>query len=259
MTSPPDALPCAVMPTRPVQLELPFLTRDRAATIDAARVAIERASNNRPPPAPVGRRRRTRSARRAARRPALRQRRRRTCGPGGSPRVWPGAVKRHRAADPAYADRYVTHTAARTGGPAGLAALVASFARRGHAAYPSQAWLAERLDVSVRTVRRWTAQLERAGVLAVERRRAHHDHITGRWHRRPNRYRCRFAKRRTTPNAGKDQVRPSGHIWPHEAFPKGANGAGAVVVEPVGLPDGPAVPPPPWFDDLRRRLAAGIR
>ncbi len=168
-------------------------------------------------------------------------------------------MKRRRPGDPAYADRYVAHTAARTGGPTGLAALVASFARRGHAAYPSQAWLAERLDVSVRTVRRWTVQLEHDGLLDVERRRPHHDHITGRWHRRTNRYRCRFAKRRTAPNAGKRLVTPTGHICPVKAFPKGANGAGAVVVEPVGLPDGPAVPPPPWFDDLRRRIAAGIR
>ena len=156
--------------------------------------------------------------------------------------------------DRGYVDRYVAHVAARTTGPASLASLLASFARRRQAAYPGQAWIAERLGVSVRTVRRWTKQLEERGVVTVTRRDAHHDHITGRWRRRTNRYRCRFAKRRTTSTTGYDQVTPSGHIWPVKASPKGANGAGAVRVEPVGPPDDPVVPPPRWVADLARGI-----
>lgn len=103
-------------------------------------------------------------------------------------------------------------------GPAQLADVLAGFRARGHAAVPSQEWLAKRLNRSTRTIRRWTNELEAAEHLDVDRHAAHHDPITGRWKRRTNRYRCRFKTKRGA-MTGKDLVTPSGHECPHNDLP----------------------------------------
>lgn len=142
----------------------------------------------------------------------------------------------------AWMARYVT-SVARRGRPtrATLAELLVSFRARGRAAHPSQRWLANKLGVCERTIRRWTKSLEADGSLDVQRHAAHHDPISGRWRRRTNRYRCRFANAKRTPRPGDVQVRPSGHSCPQDA----PHGAGDVAgPAPVGA-DPPS--PPPWI------------
>jgi len=141
--------------------------------------------------------------------------------------------------------RYVT-SVARRGRPtrATLAELLAGFRARGQAAHPSQIWLARRLKVNVRTIRRWLISLEGDGLVDVTRHAAHHDPISGRWRRRTNRYRCTFAKAKRAETKASVQVTPSGHSCPQDAPSWG----GEVAAAPVGA-DPPA--PPPW-------LSAGI-
>jgi hypothetical protein len=129
----------------------------------------------------------------------------------------------------AWAARYVT-SVARAGRPtrATLAQLLAGFRARGQAAIPSQRWLAARLHVADRTIRRWLKTLEADGLLDVTRHAAHHDPITGRWRRRTNRYRCRFKTKRAS-MTGKDQVTPSGHSCPQNAPTRGVVDAAALV------------------------------
>lgn len=131
----------------------------------------------------------------------------------------------HRKGTPhARRARYVTAVVRRARpGPAALADLLAGFRARGQGAWPSQAWMAARLNVTVRTIRRWTNELEAAGVVDVTRRRPHHHHLTGQFRRRTNRYRCRFANEKRGPMTGKDQVTPSGHSCPQYDPPGGVH------------------------------------
>lgn len=134
-------------------------------------------------------------------------------------------------------------------GPAALADVLAGFRARDRGAWPSQKWLAGTLNVSVRTIHRWTKELEAAGVVDVERRRPHHHHLTGQFRRRTNRYRCRFANEKRGPMTGKNLVRPSGHSCPQYDPPGGVHD-GAPPPDLRSEGDGDAPPPlptrPPW-------------
>ena len=134
--------------------------------------------------------------------------------------------------------RYVAHVVRHTRAtPAQLADYLAGFKARGQGAWPSQKHLAERFHVCVRTIQRWLRQLVDAGLILVERHRPVQDHITGRWRRRTNRYRCTWRKtKRTTPPA-KDLVSPTRH----ECRLDGPFG------EPCSGPAPPVVAPP-WRD-----------
>lgn len=69
-----------------------------------------------------------------------------------------------------------------------LAAVIAYWPARGRASQLSQAEMAEVLGVCTRTVRRWTKELEAAGLLEVTRHDADNDPYTGRLDRQTNRY-----------------------------------------------------------------------
>jgi hypothetical protein len=115
--------------------------------------------------------------------------------------------------------RYVTHAVRHTRpGPAMLADYLAGFKARGQGAWPSQRHMATRFGVTTRTIHRWTTRLEADGLLHVERATPRHDHITGRWKRRTNRYRCTFNKTKRGRMTGKDQFTPSGHFCPHDVL-----------------------------------------
>jgi hypothetical protein len=131
--------------------------------------------------------------------------------------------------------RYTAHAARHTRpSPVQLADYLAGFRARGQGAWPSQIHLAERFHVSVRTIQRWLTQLIEAGLLAVERSRARHDHITGRWRRRTNRYRCTF-KNAGVPKREKPQVTPTRHLCRDEGpFREPCNGS---------APESVAIPP----------------
>jgi hypothetical protein len=101
-------------------------------------------------------------------------------------------------------------------GPCRLADVLDGFRERGQHAHPRQVVLARWLGVCTRTVRRWTVELERAGVLDVERHTAHHHHETGRWRRRTNGYRCRFRNSKPPTIGGNMQVTPRGHSCPQD-------------------------------------------
>jgi len=106
--------------------------------------------------------------------------------------------------------RYVTHVARSTerATPVRLAQYLSNYRANGRGAWPRQKVIARRLGVSVRTVQRWIGQLEAAGLLAVERHKPHHDHITGHWRRRSNHYRCTFQKSKRPRQAQKDLLTP---------------------------------------------------
>jgi hypothetical protein len=129
----------------------------------------------------------------------------------------------------------VRHTRAT---PAQLADYLAGFKARGQGAWPSQKHLAERFHVCVRTIQRWLRQLVDAGVLAVEHFKPVQDHITGRWRRRTNRYRCAFQKAKRTTSPAKDLVSPRRQECRHEV-PSG---------ETCNGPAPPPVVAPPWRD-----------
>ncbi len=118
-----------------------------------------------------------------------------------------------------------------------LFGLLQTFRRRKLAAWPSQRWIADVLDVDERTVRRWLKKLVAAGVVEVEDHDAYHDPATGQWRRRTNRYRCRFPKKRTRPKPTYHQVTPSGHSCPVNAFSNQLSVGSA--------PCGPPPTPPP--------------
>lgn len=150
--------------------------------------------------------------------------------------------------------RYVASTVRQLApGPARLADVLAAFRARGQAAQPSQAWLARRLDVTVRTIRRWTHALERAGVLVVTRHPARPDHLTGRLRRRTNRYRCRFREAKRDRTGGNVQVTPSGHFCPQKSPDRDGKAGAVPTVEASPDLDPPPEAPtrPPW-------LAAGV-
>lgn len=134
--------------------------------------------------------------------------------------------------------RYVTHAVRHTRAtPVQLADYLAGFRARGQGAWPSQIHLAKRFHVSTRTIQRWLCELATAGLLVVERSKPRHDHITGRWRRRTNRYRCTFRKSKRPSAARKDQLTPTRHPCRNEG--------------PIGEPCSEQAPEqivaPPWL------------
>jgi hypothetical protein len=109
--------------------------------------------------------------------------------------------------------RYTAHTARHTKpGPVALADYLAGYQARGQHAHPRLSVIAKRFGRSIRTIQRWIAELEEAGLLVVKRHLPHHDHITGRWKRRPNGYTTRFKKSKRGRAPEKDLVTPRRHL-----------------------------------------------
>ena len=105
--------------------------------------------------------------------------------------------------------RYTASVARHTKpGPVTLADHYASFKAHGGHAHPRQSVTAKRLGVSVRTIQRWQAQLREAGLLVITTYKPQQHHITGRWRRRPNGYRCTFQNSRPPREPVKPQVKP---------------------------------------------------
>ena len=105
--------------------------------------------------------------------------------------------------------RLVTTTCRRTKpGPVALLDYLAGFKARGQGAWPKQKTMATRFGVTPRTIQRWLKVLVAADVLTVQGSKPHHDHITGWWKRRSNRYFARFPKAKRGEKPGKDQVTP---------------------------------------------------
>ena len=144
--------------------------------------------------------------------------------------------------------RYVTHATRSTKpSPVMLADYLAGFRARGQGAWPSQRHLAARFGVHVRTIQRWTTQLCDAGLLHVERSKPRHDHITGRWRRRTNRYRCTFNKKRRGQVTEKALLTPRRHLCRVDAlFEEPCSGPApeSAVDPPPTEPE--TVAPPPW-------------
>lgn len=144
-----------------------------------------------------------------------------------------------------------------------LRALLA-YRRAGMGAWPSQRYLAARLDLSERTVRRHVAALIAAGVLDVETHRAHHHPTTGQWRRRTNRYRCRFPPKRPGQTHRGSAPSPRGHARPHDVpmaipstrpAPPDGSGVGAGSGDPCAC--GQPTPPGKWrCPDCQARVEA---
>ena len=136
--------------------------------------------------------------------------------------------------------RYTAHVVRHTRpGPQALAEYLATFKRHGGHAHPRQSVMAKRFGVSVRTIQRWLAHLAEAGLLLIERYRPQQHHITGRWRRRPNGYRCTFKKSRPPRDPAKPQVTPIRQECRVIALFEELSSGSSSVPE--------AVVPPPWM------------
>jgi len=134
--------------------------------------------------------------------------------------------------------RYTAHTARHTKpGPVALADYFAGFQARGQHAHPRLTTIAKRFGRSVRTIQRWIAELRAAGLLEVKVHPPHHDHITGRWKRRPNGYTTKFQKSKRGRATEKAQVTPTRHLC-HDI---------GLFEEPISGSAPESVAIPPWY------------
>ena len=143
--------------------------------------------------------------------------------------------------------RYVTNACRHTKpGPVMLADYLAGFKARGQGAWPKQKTMAARFGVSPRTIQRWLKVLVSADLLTVQGSKPHHDHITGWWKRKSNRYFVHFTKMKRGEMRRKDQLTPRRQKCDVIAlFEEPCSGpAPEQVVCPPSAPPEPAAQPP---------------
>ena len=96
---------------------------------------------------------------------------------------------------------------------------IIGFRRTGHGAWPSQEWIARRVGLSVRQVKRHVRALLELDLLEVTPSLAHHDETTGQWRRRTNRYRCRWPRKTPGRTRRRPASSPRGHACPVKVPP----------------------------------------